>query len=127
MSYRLLTICLAAVWLVNGLWCKVLGQTPRHEMIVARILGDEYAREMTMIIGIGEIAIALWIVSGYFIRLHAMLQISLVIVMNCIEFALAPDLLLWGRFNLIFASFFAGSVYYTFMVLQPKMSSLKKG
>lgn len=96
-------------------------------MIVARILGDEYAREMTMLIGIGEIGIALWIVSGYFIRLHAMLQISLVIVMNCIEFVLAPDLLLWGRFNLIFASFFAGSVYYTFMVLQPKMSSLKKG
>lgn len=31
---------IALVWLVNGLWCKVLGHVPRHEAIVARVLSE---------------------------------------------------------------------------------------
>jgi hypothetical protein len=30
------TVLLVLVWGVNGLWCKVLGQVPRHEQIVAQ-------------------------------------------------------------------------------------------
>jgi hypothetical protein len=124
--YRLLSACIAAVWLINGLWCKVLDQVPRHQEIVSRILGEEYARPLTMAIGFGEIAIALWIISGYTFRLHVLLQISLVITMNCLEFILAPDLLLWGRLNLLFALLFAGVVYFTFFMLRPKTDSRKR-
>jgi len=38
--YTIVTYLIAAVWLVNGLFCKVLHLTPRHERIVARILGE---------------------------------------------------------------------------------------
>ncbi len=37
--HQLLTYAIASVWLVNGLFCKVLNWVPRHQFIVARILG----------------------------------------------------------------------------------------
>jgi hypothetical protein len=37
-TYKLLNYLIAAVWLVNGLFCKVLGLVPRHQEIVATIL-----------------------------------------------------------------------------------------
>jgi len=40
--------------------------------------------------------------------------------MNCIEFALAPDLLLWGRLNAIFAFMFIIFIYYNEYKLKPK-------
>ncbi len=100
----------AAVWLVNGLWCKLLDGTPRHRAIVARILGDDLAALITHLIGLGEIALALWIVVGLHRRATAILQIALVLTMNVVEFAVAPDLLLFGRFNLLVAFAFCGLV-----------------
>jgi hypothetical protein len=41
--YRVLLVAIALVWLANGLLCKVLGLVPRHEAIVARILGPHAA------------------------------------------------------------------------------------
>ena len=35
---------ISLVWLVNGLYCKVLNFVPRHQLIVARILGEDFAR-----------------------------------------------------------------------------------
>lgn len=100
---RTLTCCIAAVWGINGLLCKVLNLVPRHEMIVERILGEEYSRLLTVLIGFSEIIMAVWILSGYKSRLNAILQITVVATMNTIEFILAPDLLLWGKFNSVFA------------------------
>lgn len=96
-------LCFAAVWLVNGLWCKVLGGVPRHEEIVARILGAEYAGPLTRLIGAAEIVFAIWILSGLRRRWSAWTQIAVVLTMNVIEAALAPDLLLFGRLNLLVA------------------------
>ncbi len=62
---------------------------------------------MTIAIGLGETLMAVWILSGLQPGLNAILQIILVIVMNTLEFFLAPDLLLWGRLNAIFAFLFA--------------------
>ena len=99
-------IFLASVWLVNGFICKVLNLVPRHEAIVARILGEEHAVLFTKLIGIGEIAMGLWVLSGKYRRINAIMQILLVLVMNVIEFFLVPELLLWGKLNLIFALLF---------------------
>ncbi len=54
--HPILTCLIAAVWLANGLLCKVLNLAPRHEQIVASILGNTYSREWTVSIGIAEIS-----------------------------------------------------------------------
>ena len=94
---------LAAVWMINGLFCKVLNLVPRHQEIVARILGNENAYQITIVIGLAEAGMAAWIFSGIKMRLAAIIQILVVAIMNVIEFFLAPDLLLWGKSNAILA------------------------
>lgn len=110
--HSVLTYCIAAVWIVNGLFCKVLNLVPRHEQIVARILGDDYARPLTVLIGLAEVVMAVWILSVIKTRLNAIAQIVTVALMNTMEFFLVPDLLLWGKFNACFAFLFIVAVYY---------------
>lgn len=105
-------IFLASVWLVNGLICKVLNLVPRHEAIVARILGEDHAILFTKLIGVGEMLMAIWIVSGKYRRLNVFIQMILILVMNVIEFFLTPDLLKWGRLNLFFAILFVLVIAY---------------
>jgi hypothetical protein len=112
MIQRLLTYCIATVWLVNGLYCKLLNGVPRHQEIVGRILGFQYSALLTKWIGVSEVLMALWVVSGYWRRQNAIIQIGLVLVMNILEFALVPDLLLWGRLNLVFAVLFAVVIWW---------------
>jgi hypothetical protein len=99
-------VLIALVWLVNGLFCKVLNLVPRHRLIVARILGDEYATLATRTIGVLEILMAIWILTRIQSRLCAITQIVIVAIMNILEFILVPDLLLFGRINIIIATFF---------------------
>ncbi|MFC7526639.1 DoxX-like family protein [Parapedobacter sp. GCM10030251] len=112
-----MTCSLAAIWLTNGLVCKVLGLVPRHEQIVARILGDGFSRPLTLLIGLAEMGVAAWILTGWIPRTNAIAQIILVATMNILEFFLAPDLLLWGRVNAVFAALFIGLIYYWEFVL----------
>jgi len=120
--HRILTYSIAAVWLVNGLFCKVLNLVERHEQIVARILGTDHARPLTLLIGLSEIVMAAWIVSGFRSRLNALAQIAIVGTMNVLEFALVPDLLLWGRMNAAFAFLFILAVYYNEFELNKKLA-----
>ena len=59
--HLLLNLLVASVWVVNGLLCKVLGFVPRHQEIVARILGDSHAEFLTLAIGVAEVLMAIWI------------------------------------------------------------------
>jgi len=113
----------AAVWLVNGLFCKVLNLVPRHRQIVARIIGDSHAAALTRAIGFAEIAMAVWILSGIKPRLNAITQIVVIASMNTLEFILAPDLLLWGRFNALYASLFILLILYVFLFKKPSFSN----
>lgn len=106
------TTFIATVWIVNGLFCKVLNLVPRHEQIVARILGSDFSRPLTILIGISEIIMAIWILSGYKTKLNAIAQIAVVATMNILEFMLVPDLLLWGKLNSLFALLFILAVYF---------------
>ena len=103
-------LLIAAVWLGNGLFAKVLNLVPRHREIVARILGEEHAALLTTAIGGAEILMAAWILSKIFPRLCAVTQISLVALMNLLEIWLAPDLLLFGKGNLLPAALFIAFV-----------------
>lgn len=110
--HNFLSYLIATVWIVNGLFCKVLNLVPRHEQIVARILGDTYSRPLTIAIGLSEIIMAIWILSKYRQKLNTVTQIAVVIVMNITEFMLVPDLLLWNHANILFAVLFSSIVYY---------------
>jgi DoxX-like family len=97
---------IGGVWLANGLICKLLNVVPRHAQIVARILGPQDASLITKLIGVGEVFVAIWIFSSAYSRWCTLLQLLLVGAMNLLEFFLAPDLLLFGRFNLLIALVF---------------------
>lgn len=111
MLHKILNYLIAAVWFANGLFCKVLNLVPRHEQIVARILGNSNSRSLTVLIGISEIMMSVWILTKIKTKLNAAVQIAIVAVMNTLEFILAPDLLLWGKLNSAFALIFITIVY----------------
>lgn len=117
---------IAAVWLINGLFCKVLNMVPRHGQIVAAILGQNHAAVFTVLIGIAEIVMAVWIVSNYTSRLNAVIQIAIIATMNILEFLLVPHLLLWGRLNLFFAVLLIAVIGYNQFILQPAVTSQTK-
>ena len=112
MLHKTLTILIALVWLINGLFCKVLNLVPRHREIVARILHPDWAPLLTTAIGLAEIIMCAWVLSRYRSRLCALTQITIVMLMNILEFLLTPDLLLHGRANILWASVFCLVVYF---------------
>ena len=118
----ILTYVIAFVWIANGLFCKVLNLVPRHQEIVARILGNDYARPLTFLIGISEVIMAIWILSGYKSKWNAWTQIGVVGLMNTLEFILVPDLLLWGKLNSVFALMFILVVYFQEFKLRSKLN-----
>lgn len=89
-----LLLLAASVWIVFGLGFKLLGFVPRHASIVARVLGGEWAVPLTVLVGLGECALAAWILSGLYPRLCAAAQTAAILSMNTLELALARDLLL---------------------------------
>jgi hypothetical protein len=119
---HLLTYLIAAVWLINGFVCKVLNVVPRHREIVARILGEAHASSFTIIIGALETLMAIWILSTIMTRLNAIMQIIVIATMNTIEFILAPDLLLWGRWNAFFAFLFILLIFYNEFYFRKKLA-----
>lgn len=117
---KVLTVLISFVWLINGLVCKVLGLVPRHREIVARILGNDISFIAVKFIGVMEICMFIWVISKKYNRLCAIFQIVIVMAMNIIEFILAPDLLLFGRLNLVIAIIFVSVVYYNEFLNYPK-------
>lgn len=115
-------ILIATVWLVNGFFCKVLNLIPRHQEIVGKILylDKPSANILTILIGISEIVMAVWILSRIQHRLNAVAQIIIIAAMNILEFLLVPNLLLWGKLNSIFAFLFILLIYYNEFVVDNK-------
>ena len=112
-----LTIAIGLVWFINGLICKVLGLTPRHEEIVAQILGQDYASIFTVMIGSSEVVMAIWVWSRKWLKFITYTQIGLVLTMNILETIIAPNLLLWGNLNIIWASMFCLVVWFHYRII----------
>src|SRR6266536_5559089 len=112
---------IAAVWIINGFFCKLLTLVPRHQQIFERILAYNHGRSVTVFIGLAEVGMAAWILSGINTRLNAIAQIVIIAIMNVLEFFLAPDLLLWGKANAIFAFMFIALIYYNEFSLNKKV------
>jgi hypothetical protein len=117
---KILNLIIASVWLANGILCKVLNLVPRHQEIVGTILNNDYSKPLTILIGCSEILMAIWILSRFKPKLNAIVQIGVIAFMNILEFALTPDLLLWGRLNAVFAFLFILLIYFNEFVWNKK-------
>jgi hypothetical protein len=113
----ILTTVICLVWFINGIYCKILNQVPRHRQIVSEILGPDHATFLTNAIGLSEVLMVVWILTRIKGRLCAIFQMVIVGTMNVIEFTLVPDLLLFGRFNIVFATFFIVLIYINEFIL----------
>ncbi len=120
MLHKPLTYLIALVWLLNGLICKVLNLVPRHQEIVETILHLENGRSLTIAIGLAEFCMALWIISRYKRKLNAITQIVIIASMNILEAIYAPHLLLWGKWNGVFALLFILVIYANLFLLKKR-------
>lgn len=109
---KLLIYITILVWTANGL-VKIFDLVHRHQLIVARILGSEFASILTKTIGISELLMAGWILSAIKPNYCKTLQIIIVATMNILEFFIAPDLLLFGKMNILFAFIFILIIYFS--------------
>jgi len=94
---RIATAIVAGTWLIHGLVNKVLGASPRHLLMIQSMPGlagaaGEYARTA---IGLGEVGLAIWVLSGMAPRLCAAAQTMVLLSMNVLELTYSRELLLW--------------------------------
>ena len=87
----------AIVWLVQGLYSKLLGGVPRHLAIVQSIpgLAGMRGQVVLMLVGVAEVLLAGWIVSGVRPLLCAAMQTAALLGMNAVELTWARPHLLW--------------------------------
>jgi uncharacterized membrane protein YphA (DoxX/SURF4 family) len=82
----------AAVWLYEGLWCKILGRVQSQVAVVTAVprLGPRFGLLFLKALGIGEVAIAVWVMAGIAPGTCAIVQTALLVVLNA-------NGLLWAR------------------------------
>jgi hypothetical protein len=88
----LVRAAVAAVWLYEGLWCKVLGRETRQVQVVEAVpkLGPLVGRHFLKVLGVTESALAIWVISGAAPGLCALAQTALLVTLN-------ENGLLWAR------------------------------
>jgi len=93
----LATAIVASVWLVHGLFNKLLHFSPRHLLIVQSVPGLAGSRGEAVLtaIGVFEVGIALWVLSGSAAGVCAAVQTLVLLTMNVVELSTARSLLLW--------------------------------
>ena len=80
----LVRCAIAAVWLYEGLWCKVLGRMPNQRAVVEAVpyLGPVRAEVFVPALGALECCLAAWVLSGWEPVWAAAVQTGLLIGMN---------------------------------------------
>lgn len=107
---RLLALLVASVWLFHGLVNKLLHGEPRHLAIVQAVPGlAGIAGEVVLaMVGVAEVLVAAWVLSGALPRACAGAQTLFLLSMNALELAFAREHLLWPAMlvpvNLLFLS-----------------------
>jgi DoxX-like protein len=74
----------AAVWLYEGLWCKILGRVQAQLEVVTAVprLGPRFGVPFLKALGILEVALAVWVMAGITPGRCAMVQTALLVVLN---------------------------------------------
>jgi len=80
----LIRSAIAAVWLYEGLWCKVLGRDPSQERIVEAVpfLGPSVGPVFLRALGVLESLLGVWVLSGWEPVWAAAVQTALLVGMN---------------------------------------------
>ena len=83
---------LAAVWLYEGLWCKVLGRVHSQVDVVTAVpkLGPRFGVPFLKMLGVVEVAMAVWVIGGFAPGICAIAQAALLVLLNA-------NGLLWAR------------------------------
>jgi hypothetical protein len=84
----------AGVWIVFGFLFKVCQLLPRHQAIVATVIGPAWAGPATVVIGSAETVMGLWILSRRWPLACATAQTAAIVAMNTLELIQARELLL---------------------------------
>jgi uncharacterized membrane protein YphA (DoxX/SURF4 family) len=90
-------LLVAAVWLFHGLFNKLLGGSARHLAIVQSVPGLDGATGSVILtlVGVFEVGVAGWVLSGRAPRACAAAQTAALLSMNVVELTFARHLLLW--------------------------------
>ena len=82
----------AAVWLYEGLWCKLFRGEPRELEVVKAVpyYGPRFGVPFLMTLGVVEVAIAAWVLSGAEPFLCAIVETVLLVSLNA-------NGLIWSR------------------------------
>jgi hypothetical protein len=82
--YWLIRGAVAAVWLYEGLWCKLLRGEPREIEVVKAVprYGERFGVPFLMALGVVEVSIAVWVLSGAEPFLCALAQTVLLVTLN---------------------------------------------
>jgi uncharacterized membrane protein YphA (DoxX/SURF4 family) len=85
-------VVLALVWFYEGLWCKLLSGCPSHAAIVRSLPPplSSFAVALLIAVGAAEVALGIWILSGWKARFAFWAQALLLVLMN-------SGGLIWGR------------------------------
>lgn len=89
-----LTLLIGGVWVFHGLYSKISDGIPRHRQIIERILGTSIVDPATLVIGVLEVMLGLWVFSRIWRRACALVQTLALVAMNFLEILLAKDLLI---------------------------------
>src|SRR5260370_34982046 len=86
-------LALGGIWLHEGAWAKILDRDPSHREIVSRLPGMDAgrARAATTAIGVMEVGMAAWVLSGRRPRTCAAAQTVLMAVFNAGALTFAAD------------------------------------
>ncbi len=77
-------IAVAAVWLYEGLWCKLLGRMPHQFEVVGAVpfFSPRSAAWVLRALGLAECGLAVWVLSGWQPFGAAAAQTGLLVAMN---------------------------------------------
>lgn len=92
-----LRLAVASVWIVHGIYNKLLHGSPRHLQIVQAVPGLSGATgEFALLaIGFGEILLAAWMLSGKALLPCVIVQTAALLTMNVMELTWARQHLIW--------------------------------
>lgn len=80
----LIHLSVAAVWLYEGLWCKLLQGDPHQVQVVEAVppFGPRFGRLFLNLLGLVETGIAVWALGGFTPIFCALVQTALLVALN---------------------------------------------
>jgi hypothetical protein len=83
---------IAAVWLYEGVWCKLLGGAPSQAQVVAAVpkFGAKFGVIFLKALGVVEAALAVWVLTGFTPGVCAVTETALLLALNA-------NGLMWAR------------------------------